>query len=571
MEVLLLDTTEKEGEDNTLYHYVHSSDRIRCFSISPQSSKTDTARWLDLRGVLAAAVGATTSLCGESLQFARFSSGDTNDSAGIVGFVNIYEVLYVLVFASTDLPTSIVQYYTRSSCDLLLSFFGYPDAKLDKWRRRDGCSISTATLSTQLDTIFRGIFSAIQNDLRFGSHLQFVFDGRVPAVNYPLETMAKLAVLDMPFGASTASTQTYSVVGRCIFYRKHLVISTMRRDFLRMIFQWLLDGDHFTPDSSVTRPAPESSNESDRPPTRIDTFELHDFRFTRHGEYPKRHAFLIVNRGHLALVFALERKLEVEGNERAIGWAKQFASGVDQHSVEVLASFCDQNLDMYLKDSHKLRQQRMEALQAQFSQELQREPESPIHDAASSHFLWYSVALDRLRGVIIGDALLSSVHGGHNREQQQTHDSIMTQFVQYLAAYQQSTQCLHETHAETSPELPSGIPPLKLDVDDPHTLFLRERPTDEASADISTGDAHIFPQSHSMQNAFEKNGRTPRQTAERIVVRGQPLWIIVNSYETLQFFSILDTALPLELLDHELNRLCAFGGAEPAEALDSEK
>uniref|UniRef100_H3HDY0 Uncharacterized protein n=1 Tax=Phytophthora ramorum TaxID=164328 RepID=H3HDY0_PHYRM len=37
------------------------------------------------------------------------------------------------------------------------------------------------------------------------------------------------------------------------------------------------------------------------------------------------------------------------------------------------------------------------------------------------------------------------------------------------------------------------------------------------------------------------------------------------------FFSILDTALPLELLDHELNRLCAFGGAEPAEALDSEK
>lgn len=35
---------------------------------------------------------------------------------------------------------------------------------------------------------------------------------------------------------------------------KQLVFSTMRSDFLRMFFQWLLAGDQFAPDSSVTEP-----------------------------------------------------------------------------------------------------------------------------------------------------------------------------------------------------------------------------------------------------------------------------------------------------------------------------
>ncbi|ETL36911.1 hypothetical protein L914_11126 [Phytophthora nicotianae] len=106
MEVLLLDTTEKEGEDNTLYHYVHCQDGVGCFSPSTTPVEAKTRQWLDLRGVLAAAVGATTSLCGESLQFARFGMGD---STGIVGFVNMYEVLYALVFSCSDLPDSVVQ------------------------------------------------------------------------------------------------------------------------------------------------------------------------------------------------------------------------------------------------------------------------------------------------------------------------------------------------------------------------------------------------------------------------------------------------------------------------------
>ncbi|KAE8909251.1 hypothetical protein PF005_g8084 [Phytophthora fragariae] len=387
MEVLLLDTTEKEGEDNTLYHYVHNSDTAGCFSTP---SRTSTAHWLDLRGVLAAAVGATTSLCGEHLKFARFGGGNSSASTGIVGFVNIYEMLYAFVFTSSDLPESIVQYYTRSSCDLLLSLLGYPDAKLGQWRRREGSSISTGTLSVQLDTIFRGICSIIQEDLSFGSHLHFVFDGRVLAVNYPLETLAKLAVLDAPFGDTASSTQKYAAIGRCIFYRKQLAFSTMRSDFLRMLFQWLLNGQQFAPDSSVTTPTHEQSDGS---PTRVDTFELHDFRFTRHGGYPKRHALLIITKGNLQLVFLVERKLELEGKGEAVGWAKTLSDDVNQQFVEELFTFCTQHLEAYLETSQALRQERVGALQKQFTDQLQREPEG--------RFLWYSVAIDRLRGVII--------------------------------------------------------------------------------------------------------------------------------------------------------------------------
>ncbi|KAG7397779.1 hypothetical protein PHYBOEH_000233 [Phytophthora boehmeriae] len=113
MEILLLDTTEKEGEDNTLYHYAQhastSSNGVGRFSPSSAATGPDNTLWLDLRGVLAAAVGATTSLCGEPLRTAVFSRSDTDRSTGIAGFVNIYEVLYVLVFSNTDVPVSIIE------------------------------------------------------------------------------------------------------------------------------------------------------------------------------------------------------------------------------------------------------------------------------------------------------------------------------------------------------------------------------------------------------------------------------------------------------------------------------
>ncbi|KAL3670424.1 hypothetical protein V7S43_004743 [Phytophthora oleae] len=510
MEVLLLDTTEKEGEDNLLYHYVHSERGVGSFSTGSLSSKS--THWLDLRGVLAAAVGATTSLCGESLRFARFGDGYTNGSTGIVGFVNIYEVLYALAIAS-DIPEAIIQYYTRSSCDLLLSFFGYPDAKLSQWRRQNGCSISSSALTAKLDAFFKGIFSVIHKDLSFGSSLHFAFDGHVPAVNYPLETMAKLAVLDMPFDSSP--DQQYTVIGRCIFYRKQLVFSTMRSDYLRLLSQWLLV-DQFVPDST-------SSGEGS---AHFNTFELHDFRFTRHGKYPKRHALLIITHDNvqLQLAFLVERKLE----NNAVEWAKHFTSNVNQRCVEDLERFCSQHLETYLKSLQELLHDRTEKLQARFATE-------------SSRFFWFSVALDRLRGIILGDDL-------------HLNQSIMKRFVQYLVTYQGS-RCLHEAVVEISPEHPSGIPPLKLN--DDHALFLREKSTD--ADDISMGDARIFPE---VNNSVKNKGRMHRQSAEQIVVDGQLLWIIATSYETLEFFSIIDAELPLELLDEEFNRLCEFGGGK---------
>ncbi|KAG1713357.1 hypothetical protein DVH05_001144 [Phytophthora capsici] len=510
MEVLLLDTTEKEGEDNLLYHYGHRARAVGCFSTCPSSSKTP--HWLDLRGVLAAAVGATASLCGESLRIARFGAGSTNGSAGMVGFVDIYEVLYALVFA-VDIPESIVQYYTRSSCDLLLSFFGYPDAKLSQWRCQDGLSITTSTLRAKLDTFFQGILSVIDTDLSFGSSLQFGFEGRVPAVNYPLEMMAKLAILDVPLGDSTPNEQ-YCVIGRCIFYRKQLVFSTMRSDFLRLLSQWLLLG-HFVPDSS-----------SSQGPARIETFELHDFRFTRHGKYPKRHAFLLADDNiPVQSAFLVERKLK----NNAVEWTKQLANDVNHRSVQVLAEFSTQILESYLKRREEFICSRMENIQARFPTE-------------SSRFLWYSVAIDRLRGVILGDNLHSS-----------QNSSILKRFIQYLATYQ-SSRCLYETVVEISPEYPSGIQPLKLH-DDPHALFLREKATD--AGDISMGDGRIFPE---VNNLFEKKGRIHRQSAEQIVVDGQLLWIIATSYETLEIFTIADAEVPLEQLDDEFDRLSAFGG-----------
>lgn len=264
----------------------------------------------------------------------------------------------------------------------------------------------------------------------------------------------------------------------------------------------------------------------------------------------------------LQLMFLVERKLELEGKDGAVAWAEQLIDNVDKRCVENLSTFCAQQLETYLDNTQTLRRQRIEALEGQFVDELQRESESPIDDSASSRFLWYSVALDRLRGVIIGDELHRNNNDQQIDAQQQIHDPILLQFVQHIATFQQSTRCLHDATPETSPELPSGIPPLKLNLDDPNALFWRETATADAGDDISMGDAHIFPQSLNTHEAYENKGRERRQTAEQIVVRGQPLWIIASTYETLAFFSILDTALPLELLDHELNRLCAFGGAE---------
>lgn len=108
MELLLLDTTEKEGEDNKLYHYVHHPKLQHVPALKKPKPKSSS--WLDLRGVLAAAVGTTTSVCGEPLQCARFRhTASAAEETGVAGFVNLYEVLYVLIFPVCKAPMPIVQ------------------------------------------------------------------------------------------------------------------------------------------------------------------------------------------------------------------------------------------------------------------------------------------------------------------------------------------------------------------------------------------------------------------------------------------------------------------------------
>ncbi|KAG7397780.1 hypothetical protein PHYBOEH_000234 [Phytophthora boehmeriae] len=345
----------------------------------------------------------------------------------------------------------------------------------------------------------------------------------------------------------------------------------MRSDFIQIFFQWLLDGDRFTPDTSATKP-PTDTNREDRAPTRFDTYELHDFRFTRHDNYPKRHAFLIVTHGSFQLVFLVERKLSLEGKPDAIAWADGLHDAVDQRCIEDIADFCAQRLEAYLDETSALRRQRADALTARYSSQLDQQSEAQSTGAGSSRLMWYSVALDRLRGVIIGDVL---THGNglvHRVElDQQYSKAVMARFISHLTAFQQSSGCMNAVCTETSPELSSGIPPLKLDVDNPDNLFLREKSSIEAGADISAGDSNIFPRPRWAHEEITKMGRARREVAERVTVRDQTFWIIARYYETLEFFSILDTALPLDLLEHEMNRLCAFGGAEPAELSKDEQ
>ncbi|KAG1713385.1 hypothetical protein DVH05_001172 [Phytophthora capsici] len=143
----------------------------------------------------------------------------------------------------------------------------------------------------------------MDTDSSFGSSLQFGFEGQVPAVNYPLEKMAKLAILDVPLGDSALNEQ--------------VVASSIA--------------------SSLSSPP---------------------FRFTRHGKYPKRHAILLIAHDNIPvqLVFLVERKLE----NNAVEWAKQLANDVNYRSVEELAQFSTQHLESYLKRREELLRSRME-------------------------------------------------------------------------------------------------------------------------------------------------------------------------------------------------------------------
>lgn len=97
----------------------------------------------------------------------------------------------------------------------MLSFFGYPDAKLSEWG--GGKTDESVRLKERLDSFFATVFAIIDRglfsralfsslgsllqsdkrpslwwqDLSSGTHLQFAFSGRVPVVDYPLDVLVR--------------------------------------------------------------------------------------------------------------------------------------------------------------------------------------------------------------------------------------------------------------------------------------------------------------------------------------------------------------------------------------------
>ncbi|KAJ0402973.1 hypothetical protein P43SY_009230 [Pythium insidiosum] len=182
IEVLLLDTTEKEGEDNLLYHF--ATDAAGAGAGAGRSAAPRPTRWRELRGVLAAVMGATQTIMGEPLATAHFRvplpprQQHPDVAAGfqetVVAYVNLYEVLFAFVLDGTALPASVVEYYCVQACTLLVSLLGYPGQKLEGWQSQ----IMTGT--------------DLAPDLRFETHLQFAFDGVVPATTYSLDVLLHL-------------------------------------------------------------------------------------------------------------------------------------------------------------------------------------------------------------------------------------------------------------------------------------------------------------------------------------------------------------------------------------------
>ncbi|KAJ0404381.1 hypothetical protein ATCC90586_003124 [Pythium insidiosum] len=187
IEVLLLDTTEKEGEDNLLYHF--AIDAAGAGAGAGRSAAPRPTRWRELRGVLAAVMGATQTIMGEPLATAHFRvplpprqqhpEAAVGFQETVVAYVNLYEVLFAFVLDGVALPASVVEYYCVQACTLLVSLLGYPGQKLEGWQSQ----IMTGT--------------DLAPDLRFETHLQFAFDGVVPVTTYSLDVLARLSAFQV--------------------------------------------------------------------------------------------------------------------------------------------------------------------------------------------------------------------------------------------------------------------------------------------------------------------------------------------------------------------------------------
>lgn len=204
--------------------------------------------------------------------------------------------------------------------------------------------------------------------------------------------------------------------------------------------------------------------------------------------------------------------------------------------------------------------------------------------SAPPRFLSYFVVHDRLRDVIIGErfqqhcCLIGSDSGGQelsaSAAQRAAHAAIFSLFIDRIATFQQTYQSSEpfekQTNAKSNdPDLPTWISSVKLDADDPNTLFLHEKSSD-TGADISSEDAHIFPPpgetlftAPEAQHGSKFLNRLVHQDAESHVITssGQKLWIVATYYETVNLFAIFDADLvTLDTIEQEMDRTCTFGG-----------
>lgn len=261
-------------------------------------------------------------------------------------------------------------------------------------------------------------------------------------------------------------------------------------------------------------------------------------------------------------MYLLEKHLDASDIEKPIA-TQEFIQRVDLDALRRLVQLAATHMSGY----HALIQANRLHLTESVSQQRCRHPP----------FLWYIVVHDRLRNTIIGERFQEAFQNPDDDKvasgSMATPTAIVSLFVDRIAAFQQTSDVFSSsdrTHASSddamNPDRPTWVAPVKLDGDDPNTLFLHEKSCD-SGADISSEDAHIFPPIGETLYIAEKKPSAPfenrlvHQDAESHVVADQRLWIVANYYETFNLFAVFDHELvSLEMIEQEMDRMCTFGG-----------
>lgn len=182
--------------------------------------------------------------------------------------------------------------------------------------------------------------------------------------------------------------------------------------------------------------------------------------------------------------------------------------------------------------------------------------------------VWYCLVVDHLRSVILGPRVEDHFQGFQNQTKLAEEEllSILISFIGRIASFQNEMIVNKPKITQPDPRKPTWLPRVKLDCDDPSTLFLHEQAS-ESGADISAENAHIFPRpgtpvNPSYHHLQEPNGlqyRALHQEAERIDVNGRKLWVVANHYETMDLLAIFDDSMSMQQMEQEMDRVLWCG------------